>query len=136
MSAWSASRRLFETQRTHSPGTADKYLFIVCMNNSGSTLLERLLRDCRNVIGFPTQTGPDEQVNGQRFVADLMPTPGKMAVPCRRIWSEQAAVLTDETRYNWPAIKTRWHREWARNPKFQTTASRVLLEKSPADVYR
>jgi hypothetical protein len=114
----------------------DKYLFIICMNNSGSTLLERVLRDCRNVIGFPTPGGPDQQVNGQRFVTDLMPTPGKMDIKCRRIWSEQASVLTDESRYDWPRIKNRWRREWARNPKSQATNAPVFLEKSPANVLR
>src|SRR3954449_6357229 len=76
----------------------ENYLFIICMNNSGSTLLERVLRDCRNVVGFPTPGGPDDQVNGQRFVTDLMPTPGKLEVRCRRIWSEQSQVLADESR--------------------------------------
>jgi hypothetical protein len=117
------------------PDRPEKYLFIICMNNSGSTLLERVLSDCRNVVGFPP-AGPDEQVNGQRFVPDLMPTPGKMKVSCRRIWTEQAAILEDESRYNWPKIKERWRREWARNPKFQAANPRVFLEKSPANVLR
>ena len=115
---------------------AEKYLFIICMNNSGSTLLERVLRDCRNAIGFPAPGGPDEQVNGQRFVTDLMPTPGKIEVRCRRIWSEQAAVLTDESRYDWPKVKQRWRREWRKNPKFHAANPRVYLEKSPANVLR
>src|SRR3954451_11287888 len=96
-------------------GVAERYLFIICMNNSGSTLLERVLKDCRNVVGFLAPGGPDQQVNGQRFVPDLMPTPGKVAVRCRRIWSEQADVLADESRYDWPKIKLRWRREWKRN---------------------
>jgi hypothetical protein len=97
------------------------------MNNSGSTLLERVLRDCRNAIGFPAPGGPDEQVNGQRFVTDLMPTPGKIEVRCRRIWSEQAAVLTDESRYDWPKVKQRWRRELITHPKFHATNQRVYL---------
>jgi len=114
----------------------EKYLFIICMNNSGSTLLERVLKDCRNVVGFLAPGGPDQQVNGQRFVTDLMPTPGKIAVRCRRIWSEQADVLADESRYNWPRIRQRWRREWRRNPKFRTARPRIFLEKSPANVLR
>src|SRR3982751_2128972 len=117
-------------------GIAEKYLFIICMNNSGSTLLERVLKDCRNVIGFLAPGGPDQQVNGQRFVTDLMPTPGKLPVRARRIWTEQADILSDETGYDWPEIKRRWKREWARNPKFRTANPRVFLEKSPANVLR
>jgi hypothetical protein len=114
----------------------EKYLFIICMNNSGSTLLERVLKDCRNVVGFLAPGGPDQQVNGQRFVTDLMPTPGKLEERCRRIWSEQAEVLADESRYDWPRIKRRWRREWSRNPKFRTANPRIFLEKSPANVLR
>jgi hypothetical protein len=112
----------------------EKYLFIICMNNSGSTLLERMLRDCRNVIGFPA--GPDRQVNGQQFVTDYMPIPGRLKPKCTRIWTEQAAVLEDESRYNWPAIQRKWRLEWSRNPKMATANPRVFLEKSPANVLR
>ncbi len=114
----------------------ENYLFIICMNNSGSTLLERVLKDCWNVVGFLAPGGPDQQVNGQRYVPDLMPTPGKVAVRCRRIWSEQADVLADESRYDWPKIKQRWRREWKRNPKYRTADPRIFLEKSPANVLR
>jgi hypothetical protein len=113
---------------------AEKYLFIICMNNSGSTLLERLLSSCRNAIGFLPRGGPNEQVNGQRFVKDLMPTPQTLGV--RRVWSEQAAALEDESRYDWPKIKERWREQWSRNPKFATADPRVFLEKSPPNVYR
>jgi hypothetical protein len=118
------------------PDRAEKYLFIICMNNSGSTLLERLLSDCGNAVGFPPPGGPNEQVNGQGFVPDLMPIPGKITPQCRRIWSEQAAVFEDESRYDWPKIKRRWRMQWSRNPKFGTANPRVFLEKSPPNVYR
>lgn len=123
-------------KRVFDGGAADKYLFIICMNNSGSTLLERIVSECRNGVGFPAPAGPDQQVNGQGFVADLMPIPGKIKPKCRRIWSEQAAIFEDESNYNWPRIKRRWRKYWARNPKFDTAPARVLLEKSPPDVYR
>jgi hypothetical protein len=115
---------------------AEKYLFIICMNNSGSTLLERIVSECRNGVGFPAPAGPEQQVNGQGFVPDLMPIPGKMTPKCRRIWSEQAAVFEDESQYNWPKIKRRWRKQWARNPKFGTADPRIFLEKSPPDVFR
>jgi hypothetical protein len=115
----------------------DKFLFIICMNNSGSTLLERLLTKCRNAIGFlPRGEGPNEQVNGQRFVKDLMPTPDRLRPPCRRVWSEQADVLADESRYDWPKIKEIWREQWSRNLKVETVDPRVFLEKSPPNVYR
>lgn len=136
MSLVAAIKNTWWRRHRSDVGVAEKYLFVICMNNSGSTLLERVLRDCRNVVGFPTPGGPDDQVNGQRFVTDLMPTPGKLEVRCRRIWSEQSDILADESRYDWPAIKRRWQREWKRNPKFLTADPRIFLEKSPANVLR
>ena len=114
----------------------EKFLFIICMNNSGSTLLERVMSECRNAVGFPAPGGPDQQVNGQGFVPDLMPIPGKMTPKCRRIWSEQAAILANELHYKWPAIKRRWNKEWAKNPKFQSAQPRIFLEKSPPNIFR
>lgn len=113
---------------------AEKFLFIICMNNSGSTLLERVLSNCRNAVGFLPRGGPNEQVNGQRFVKDLMPTPQRFGA--RRAWSEHATELGDESQYDWPRIKERWREQWARNPKFKTAQPRVFLEKSPPNVYR
>src|SRR3954468_9737264 len=136
MSLVAAIRNAWSNAAVSDSAVAEKYLFIICMNNSGSTLLERVLKDCRNVVGFLAPGGPDQQVNGQRFVTDLMPTPGKIAVRCRRIWSEQADVLADETRYDWPRIRQRWRRQWRRNPKFRTANPRIFLEKSPANVLR
>jgi hypothetical protein len=136
MSLAGAIKRAWSSAPAPDPDIPEKYLFIICMNNSGSTLLERVLKDCRNVVGFLAPGGPDEQVNGQRFVTDLMPTPGKLEVKCRRIWSEQADILADESRYDWEAIKRRWRREWSRNPKFPTANPRIFLEKSPANVLR
>jgi hypothetical protein len=134
---------LHAVSRVFSPKTRvpvsdrpEKYLFIICMNNSGSTLLERVMSECRNAVGFPAPGGPDQQVNGQGFVPDLMPMPGKMVPRCRRIWSEQAAILANELHYQWPEIKARWHQEWARNPKFETANPRIFLEKSPPNIFR
>ena len=116
------------------PDRAEKFLFIICMNNSGSTLLEHVLSRCRNAVGLPPPGGPDHQVNGQRFVKEYMPTPDRLK--CRRTWSEQAAILQDELRYQWSTIKRIWREHWARNPKFQTANPRVFLEKSPPNVFR
>src|SRR4051812_21132299 len=124
----------WKKKETGPPDREEKYLFIICMNNSGSTLLERVFRSCRNMVTLPA--GPDQQVNGQGFVLKYMPTPGQMQPPCTRIFSEKASVLEDESLYQWEKIKTIWRREWAKNPKFDIAHPRVFLEKSPANVYR
>jgi Sulfotransferase family len=124
------------TRQNPEKDRPEKFLFIICMNNSGSTLLERLLSECRNVVGFLPPGGPNEQVNGQGFVPDLMPIPGKIKPQCRRIWSEQAAVFLDESNYHWRKIKKRWREQWMRNEKFETARPRIFLQKSPPDIFR
>jgi hypothetical protein len=104
------------------------------MNNSGSTVLERVLRDCRNAIAFPAE--PDAQTNGQQFAREYMPIPGRIDKKFRRIWTEHTDILEDESRYNWPMIKKRWRMRWSRNPKFDIANTRVFLEKSPPNVLR
>jgi hypothetical protein len=130
------NRMLGSAVEDSTPDRPEKFLFIICMNNSGSTLLERVMSECRNAVGFPAPGGPDQQVNGQGFVSDFMPIPGKMTPRCRRIWSEQAAILANELHYQWPRIKSRWRAEWAKNPKFATANPRVFLEKSPPNIFR
>ncbi|HEY2124985.1 MAG TPA: sulfotransferase [Chthoniobacterales bacterium] len=130
------TRMLGSAVEDSAPDRPEKFLFIICMNNSGSTLLERVMSECRNAVGFPAPGGPDQQVNGQGFVSDFMPIPGKMTPRCRRIWSEQAAILANELHYQWPKIKSRWREEWSKNPKFATANPRVFLEKSPPNIFR
>src|SRR3954465_7080624 len=113
MSVTGAIKRAFSSAAASNPDVPEKYLFIICMNNSGSTLLERVLKDCRNVVGFLAPGGPDEQVKGQPFGTARTRTPGKLEIKSRRIWTEQENVLTDESRYNWPKIRQRWQREWS-----------------------
>lgn len=113
----------------------EKFLFIVCMNNSGSTLLERILGDCENVIGF-VPTKPDKQVNGQQYALDLMPVPAKLKPKTTRVWTESSALLLDESQYDWAKIKVRWRKYWSLNPRFKTANPRIFLEKSTPNVLR
>jgi hypothetical protein len=137
MLLFDAVNRIFKPHpHQRSSDRPEKYLFIICMNNSGSTLLERVLSECRNAVGFPAPGGPDQQVNGQGFVPHFMPMPGKMKPKCRRIWSEQSAVLANELHYQWPKVKRRWRQEWGKNSKFETANPRVFLEKSPPNIFR
>jgi hypothetical protein len=132
---FSASKGALDRQaKAPPPDRPEKYLFIICMNNSGSTLLERVLRDCRNAIAFPA--APDAQTNGQQFVREFMPIPGRIDKKHRRIWTEHADMLENESLYHWPMIKQRWRWKWSTNPKFQTAEMRVFLEKSPPNVLR
>jgi hypothetical protein len=105
----------------------ESYLFIACMNNSGSTVLARCLEQCANVVSLPKE--------GHGLLgADVMPRPWEMGV--ERIWSEESAVFEDDTRYDWPRAKEAWARAWRANPRMMWLEDPILLEKSPPDLLR
>ena len=87
-----------------------RYLFVSCMNNSGSTLLVRYLARCANSICMERE--------GQSYVPHAMPGVGRLGV--QRIWSEAAKIFEDPASYDWFAVKAAWIREWSLDPKSKT----------------
>jgi hypothetical protein len=97
------------------------YLFIVCPNNSGSTLLAKLLATSVNVSTFPTYNH-----EGQWVVRDS----GTAAMPFpigdeKRNWTIAPDKFSDTRCYCWETLKEVWHRAWDMDKP-------VLLEKSPS----
>lgn len=105
-------RRTVPDIRTH--------LFIICPNNSGSTMLRHLLgsapgacsleREGQHITGF---AGPSSRTTGTR-----------------RIWAarpEYVALFQDRNAYNWPSIRRAWQFH-ARGPE---NGAPVLVMSSP-----
>lgn len=112
-----------------------RYLFIVCMNNSGSSVLARALESCRRVVGFPDEGQTFFQgADGFDPEKHAMPTPD--SIGASRIWSEKAALFENPAHYDWDTIKRVWHREWAKHEHFLSERDNVFLEKSPPNVLR
>ena len=64
-----AVNRIFRPYASErSSDRTEKYLFIICMNNSGSTLLERVLSECQNAgrLSGAGRAGPAGQRAGLR----------------------------------------------------------------------
>lgn len=103
------------------------HLFVVPINNSGSSYLSRALATCRAVIYLKSE--------GQHVVG------WGGAVPKQRnlslIWGHSAsgyeAVLADPANYDWPHIKRTWY---AAARLHDPDAACVFLEKSPPHVAR
>jgi hypothetical protein len=106
------------------------YLFIVCANNSGSTLLNRVLATSKNIV--------DLEYEGQEYIdvtgLNVMPLPWNL--DCRRVWTERTEIFEDKSNYNWEIIRYIWTSYWKNNPKYHTANPRILLEKSPPNVVR
>lgn len=97
------------------------YAFILCPNNSGSTLLAQLLGTSRNVSILPAEG----QWVASREAPGAMPFPEGSE---RRNWTVNEEKFADPSRYDWPRIKEAWHRWW-------DLEKRILVEKSPPMVF-
>ena len=112
----------------------NKYLFVVCMNGSGSTLLHYYLEKCDAVASLP-RIEPDIATSseGQNHVREFLPLPEQY--DCVGVFTESSDVFGDDSQYNWDEIKKIWHREWASSAS-TSLDNLVLLEKSPPNVVR
>lgn len=98
------------------------YLFVLCINNGGSTLIERILSRCKNASGLRTE--------GQSLIHSLNPPPMRHKLnPLVSSWSEFRTSIADPNNYDWNIIKRVWHQRW-------NMSKRVLVQKSPRDLFR
>lgn len=100
-----------------------QYLFVVCPNASGSTLWTKLIGTSPNASLFLALRHEGQNVKG---AAHHMPIPQGPEIG---LWTAYEEKFTNETSYDWPAIKAQWQSNWDMNKA-------VLVEKSPPNVLR
>lgn len=107
---------------------ADKLLFIVCMNHSGSTWMQNIFLNCKRAVGFVNARRP-HNVEGQSLIGNKK-YPSDLSLKCANIWSEKAGKYQN---LDWTTIEKRWRKEWKASPKFKKAKPlpRILVEKSP-----
>ena len=114
----------------------NKHLFILCMNNSGSTMLHSYLSKCNRVIQLPKKHGLEHittSFEGHLLAKDYMPTPNDLGVIA--VFSKMQHVFEDSDNYNWDKIKEMWTGLWRKSSSWGES-DKVLLEKSPPDLLR
>ena len=92
---------------------APQYLFILCPNFSGSTLLTKIL-----------ETSPNVSVNNPRGSKE-----GQKIPEVKNMMFKKTDRWDPENKFDWNYIKKIWHKYW------DETKS-LLVEKSPADIVR
>lgn len=105
-----------------------KHIFISCMNNSGSSLLYKILGNCSNVVKL--------EYEGQHYTKNLMPSPKAGNKELKRFAIEFEEKYTNENNYNWPEIKKIWYNQWLNDPKYKNHPDKYnvfLLEKTPSN---
>lgn len=97
------------------------------MNNSGSTLLHRYLKECGNAVSL--------RLEGQWLVPGAaMPLPWEHGIT--RLWTEQPDLFEGERHYDWDVIREIWSDAWRSHPNYGAATPPVYLEKSPPNVLR
>lgn len=121
------------------------HLFLLVLNNSGSSALTKVLGRCRRAVVFPRIRDLVPQATGEMadMVAEgqflfggqppLGPQPGPLGVP--RIFTERLAVFADPANYRWNEIRARWDDAWSRHPA-DSDPDAVRIEKSPTNALR
>lgn len=110
----------------------DIYLFVLCSNQSGSTLLHNLLSQCKNVISL-NEDFENTTIEGFNWVKNWMPDVEKTLQSS--VWTELLDTLSTESNYNWVEIKKAWTDMWKKHKNFDKN-NRVFIEKSPANPSR
>jgi hypothetical protein len=103
------------------------YLFVCVPNNSGSTMLARMLSRASGAAGLEL----DGDVREGQAVTKGVPHPRDFKAQKNWATPEAIALFRDESKYNWSQAQTDWHVLWDRKPD-----ARVLVEKSPPNVVR
>jgi hypothetical protein len=114
----------------------NKNLFIVCMNNGGSTMIHECLANCENAVVMPrSKLKPNSATSAEGHVnaGGFMPRPFDHDVGA--VWSEKKYIFQNVENYNWPKIKEAWNSKWMLSSKW-AESGRVLVEKSPPNVLR
>lgn len=94
------------------------HLFLLSINNSGSSILHEKLRQSKY-----TTTLPDEGQFIQEFAG-----PNPFALNCPYMFSERYHDFAFEKNYDWESIKTLWNSFWEEDL--------IKVEKSPPNVVR
>jgi hypothetical protein len=94
------------------------HLFLLSINNSGSSILHEKIRQSKY-----TTTLPDEGQFIQGFVG-----PNPFVLNCPYMFSERYHDFAFEKNYDWQSIKTLWNSFWEKDL--------IKVEKSPPNVVR
>ena len=102
-----------------------QHLFILGINNGGSTVLYNSFYPCKNAIKLPLE--------GYHYFDNFAPMAGETFT---RLWTESQDIFADPTLHNWDAIKKNWGREWDKELQKKKTNHPIFIEKTPSNCLR
>ncbi len=119
-------------------------LFILGMNDSGTTFLQNTLSECVNCVSFQGKKRPNGmEGQGVSFWKKKQKGwyPRDLDQGITKLFSEKKEVWENPKNFNWKEIKGSWNEAWKQNPHWNKADPKILLEKTPSaifsvDIYR
>ena len=115
------------------------HLFILAMNDSGSTYLQNCLSHCQNCVSFRHPAKRPHGLEGQG--ASYWKKKNKGWYPrdidhgVVKVFSEKAGIFSDPKKFNWKEIKGAWNEMWRQNPHHGQAKPKIFLEKTPSSLF-
>ncbi len=113
------------------------YLFIIGINDSGTTWLQNNLSTCKNCVSFMSSKNPfGIEGNGlvHRLDRKCNYFPNDKQLGIVKMFSEKFQIFRNSKNYNWQKIKKHWNNTWKQNENFKTANPRIFLEKTPSNL--
>lgn len=118
----------------------DQHLFILGMNDSGTTFLQNSLSECKNCVSFKHKKNRPNGMEGQGVSQSLNKRNGTFYPRdtdngVTKLFSEKKGVWQSAKKFNWKKIKPAWQIAWEQNAHWKSANPRILLEKTPSAIY-
>ena len=103
-----------------------KYLFVICPNQSGSSMIYRYLGRCKSAVKLSTE--------GQLVYGKDRGPVNMQGQYAKGLFSEYADAFSNSANYKWEQIKTAWEANWNGqsqgqiDPVKETTAYQMQVE--------
>jgi predicted O-methyltransferase YrrM len=121
------------------PVVQNQYLFIVGMNDSGTTFVQNALSHCANCVSFKHPKRRPNGMEGQgvsfwkKKNKGWYPRDIDHGVP--KVFSEKVDLWRKAEKWNWKEIKAAWSEAWKQNDHFQNANPKIFLEKTPSSLF-
>lgn len=117
----------------------NKHVFILGMNDSGTTFVQNALSHCCNCVSFREKKQRPHGMEGQgvsywkRKQKNWYPRDIDHGVV--KVFSEKREIWEDRKHFNWGEIKKTWNEAWRKNEHFNSASPKIFIEKTPSSLF-
>lgn len=112
----------------------NRHLFILGMNDSGTSFLLNNLSQCKNVVSFRSKFYKQNAEGcsvANEFSRRIQIYPDDNTHNVMKVWTEKEDLWRHERNFNWKFIRMNWRKIWKENEHWNMADPRILIEKTP-----